>query len=551
MTAAGDGFHHPADEAELAALVRTAYREGRGLRVRGAAHSVARAVSADPGGDNIDVMLDRYRGWRVTDPARKLVEADAGIRLGPDPTDPTGTATQERSLLWQLAQERGWTISLTGGVTHQTVSGFTATGSSGGSLRYSANDNLYAIRVIDGRGDVHEFTRDDEDFYAMAPSFGLLGVVSKITLECTEVFGIAGDEAVAPCAACGIDLFGEGDDGTPSLERFLRDTDFSRVEWWPQRGVDRVVVWRSGRTEAGAGFRPEPYRRFGSDAVASQQLIAALYAILGNLDDLSRARAQLEDNFDALERVLKATPAGPIVGGVIAAAAEGSFDLATRLLGPLAPVIRRALPDFFPKLAEAFLPLDQAQRFQDWSWHGLPMDNEVDRRLLPTSFTETWIPLPHTRRVMGELRRYFDEPRDDREAYRRTGTFTWELYAAMPSRFWMNPSYSSGDDEWRDGAFRVNPYWFSDSAGDPAEELFGGLWDLLRDNGIPFRLHWGKYQPACAPGDRGWADFFAAQYPRWDDFLRLRAERDPNNVFLTAYWRDRLGLWDEPQPRPS
>jgi FAD/FMN-containing dehydrogenase len=546
MTAGDDGFHHPSDEAELVALVKAAYREGRGLRVRGAAHSFSRAVFADPGGDNIDVMLDRYGGWRVRDPARKLVEAEAGIHLGPDPADPTGTATQERSLLWQLADRHGWTLSLTGGVTHQTVGGFTATGSSGGSLKYSVDANLHAIRMIDGRGDVREFTRDDEDFFAMAPSVGLLGVVSTITLACTDVFAIEGDEAVAPADACGVDLFGTGDANRPSLERFLRDTDFSRIEWWPQRGLDRAVVWRSRRVPHGAGFQATPYRRFAGDPVASQQLISALYAILGNLDDLSQARAQLEDNFDALERVLRETPAGPIVGKVLSAVAEGSFDTATRVLQPFAPLIRRAIPDFFPRLADAFIPLDQ-QRFRDVGWQGLPMDNEVDRRLLPTSFTETWIPLPLTQPVMAELRRYFGEPRSDQEAYRRTGTFVWELYAAMPSRFWLNPGYSSGDDEWRHGAFRVNPYWFSDSAIDPGEEFFPGLWDLLREKGIPFRLHWGKYQPS----GRDWVDFVAAQYPRWDDFLRLRAERDPNNIFLTAYWRDRFGLWDAPAPRAA
>jgi putative drug exporter of the RND superfamily len=35
MVAGADGFHHPADEAELVALVKAAHREGRQLRVRG------------------------------------------------------------------------------------------------------------------------------------------------------------------------------------------------------------------------------------------------------------------------------------------------------------------------------------------------------------------------------------------------------------------------------------------------------------------------------------------------------------------------------------
>ncbi|HMI68440.1 MAG TPA: hypothetical protein VK510_00510, partial [Solirubrobacteraceae bacterium] len=83
MTVALDGFHHPATEQELIDLVTLANREGRGLRVRGSAHSVAHAIYTDPhagltnrvnrqeppGGANIDVMLDRYRGWRVKDEA--------------------------------------------------------------------------------------------------------------------------------------------------------------------------------------------------------------------------------------------------------------------------------------------------------------------------------------------------------------------------------------------------------------------------------------------------------------------------------------------------
>jgi FAD/FMN-containing dehydrogenase len=48
MVAGADGFHHPADQVELVALVRAAYREGRQLRVRGAAHSVAHATYTDP-----------------------------------------------------------------------------------------------------------------------------------------------------------------------------------------------------------------------------------------------------------------------------------------------------------------------------------------------------------------------------------------------------------------------------------------------------------------------------------------------------------------------
>src|SRR5262249_47727132 len=157
------------------------------------------------------------------------------------PSDPTGTATLETSLLWQLWNEKGWTFSNLGGITHQTVSGFTGSGSSGGSPRYSVNDNVWGIRVIDGTGQVHELTREDPDpdaFYAMAPSLGLLGVISTITFQCEDTFNIDGQEATTTVEECAVDLFGPGTEQRPSLEQFLRDTEYARLEWWPQRGAE-------------------------------------------------------------------------------------------------------------------------------------------------------------------------------------------------------------------------------------------------------------------------------------------------------------------------
>jgi D-arabinono-1,4-lactone oxidase len=248
-------------------------------------------------------------------------------------------------------------------------------------------------------------------------------------------------------------------------------------------------------------------------------------------------------------------PVGEVLAKALAVAIEFGVDAAITALEPAAPLIERDLPGFFPLLIGAFVELDvdkdgaergRPQEFADWSWRGLPMDNESSDVLVPAEFTEAWVPLHRDAEVMRLLRQYFDEPGDDHEALRRAGTLSWELYAAMPEPFWLNAGYSDGEDEWRDGALRIDPYWFGGNADDPVETMFAGFWSLLREAGIPFRLHWGKFQPHSPAGDRDWADFFRAQYPRWDDFLALRAERDPNNIFLTDYWRERLGLWDAP-----
>ncbi len=571
---AEDGFHHPATEDELAALVAWASNNGRSLRVRGAAHSVAHAIYNNPldglpnrvnwqtpsPGDNVSVMLDLYRGWRVRDRAQKLVEADAGIHLGADPSDPTGAANLETSLLYQLWDEEGWTLSNLGGITHQTVSGFTATGSSGGSVQYSVNDNLWGFRVIDAGGNVSEVTREDADldlFHAMAPNLGLLGVVSAVIFQCVDAFNISGQEAITTVEDCAIDLFGDSP-GKPLLGRFLREAEYARLVWWPQRGAERVQVWQAQRIAPQPGFRPDPYEEFSAHPGRDEILASIMLTVFGNLDDLSHARPQIEVTFDRVEELLEQRWPFDSLGGLgtalakfLSGSAKSGIQAGLVVLKPFGGRIKREVPRLYPWMLGRFIALDrdkpgiqsgQPQSFRDYSWHGLPMDNEADDRLLPTEFTEIWLPLTRTQQVMKLLNDYFSEPDDARESYERTGLYGWELYTAKPTSFWMSASHCTGDedDEWKEGAFRIDPYWFGANYGDPVATFYRPLWEYLRSEGIPFRLHWGKLQPASDL--QTWAGFFRSHYPRWDDFLKLREQRDPKRVFVTSYWRERFDL---------
>lgn len=571
-----DGFFHPASEDELVCLVKQAYREGRELRVRGSAHSVSHAIYTDPQagmrnhveqqspppGDNLNVMLDRYAGFRVIDRDRKLVECDAGIHLGLDPSDPTHTSTLENSLLYQLFHDYGWTLGDTGGITHQTVSGFTATGSSGGSLQFSANDNLYGFRVIDGTGQVYEVNRDaDPDlFYAFSPNLGLLGVISKMTLKCEETFNIVGQEAITTVETCEVDLFGEGDAARPGLATFLKEQDYTRMEWWPQRGAERVSLWKAVKTPATPGFQPKPYQQFGDHPELEELAFSFILTVIGNLGDLSVVPDKLAPDLEQLEEAVETVLApkvgkdiAELLGKLAAGIAAGVGTAAFEVVKLAAPLIRKNLPEIFAKILGVAVSLDGPdgpQKFQDYAWQGLPMDNQANDVLVPTEFTEAWIPVQHSARAMTLLQKYFDTAPNDDEALKRTGTYAWELYGAKATPLWLACSHTNGSDEWKDGVLRIDLYWFANNPGDPAVVFYPQFWDLLRDNGIPFRLHWAKFQPVYQPGDRRWVDFFRGQFPRWDDFLALRQQKDPNNIFLNDYWRARFGLWDAPRPQP-
>jgi hypothetical protein len=582
-----DGFYHPSTEEALVALVKKAHAEGLQVRVRGSVHSVARAIYTDgnppvenrvgverpPSTDSLNIMLDRYTRYEVVDLERRLVRAEAGIHLGKDPSDPTGTSTDENSLLWQLWNNHGWMIDNTGGISHQTVSGFTLTGSSGGSLIYSDSDNLYGFRVIDGTGQVHDVNREEhpELFFAMAPSLGLLGVVSTVTLRCVPTFNITGQEATTTYQECAIDLFGEdppGPGARPGLEDYLKRVEYTRFDWWPQHGCERVVLWQAQRIAPQLGFRPRRYEEFTQFPELAEVGMYIFLTIIGNLDDVDRIKALLQPvEKELLGRVipllLKDLQGDDAVRAKLRLqeAAEAGLEAFALELREHSTFIKGCVPALFATVVDLFQPLDSSNRgmtkgepqsFRDWAWQGLPMDNQASDQLIATEFTEMWIPVGYSQRVMCLLRDYFQADGTPEGILKRTGTYTWEIYGAKPSPFWMNAAYTGGDDAWKDGVVRVDAFWFANNPGNPAETFYPQFWKLLRDAGIPFRLHWGKYQPVIPQGDpEGWVAFFREQYPRWDDFLALRARMDPNNLFLTDYWRSIFGLWDTPRPRPS
>jgi hypothetical protein len=163
------------------------------------------------------------------------------------------------------------------------------------------------------------------------------------------------------------------------------------------------------------------------------------------------------------------------------------------------------------------------------------MDNAIDDVFIPTYFTELWMPISKTAAVMNTLRDFFRQHGLD-----ATGKYAFEIYANKNSVFWMSPSYGE------EPVVRIDVFWFGYSAGDPSVVFFPKFWNLLQ--AFDFRLHWGKYLPSDPLPEKRWAKYFKERYPRWDDFLRIRATMDPRNIFLTSYWREHLGLEQQLAP---
>jgi hypothetical protein len=284
------------------------------------------------------------------------------------------------------------------------------------------------------------------------------------------------------------------DGGPDSFEAYLKRTEHARILWWPQAGVQKLVTWEARRMAAAdydadtgtpEAFTPKPYHLLPpilSSRTFSQHFAATVFDFFAPLNP---------------------PPPKP-----------GVEELVERTLAPL-----------FPTVVNGYLkpPPEEVQGRSFWDewWKALPMDNEADDDLMPIEFTELWVPLARTREVMLALRDHYAAG-----GFGATGTNACEIYAAKASPFWMSPAY--GQD-----VLRIDLFWYARNPGNPAEAYYPQFWRLL-DPFAP-RYHWGKHLPTDPAA-------LHARYPRWDDFLALRAQYDPDGVFLTPYWRQKLGL---------
>ncbi len=506
------GYVHPRSEDELVAIVRYARSHGMTVRVCGAAHSVPAAIHTDRrlgSGDReaIEIMLDAYAGVTFDDAKRRVTVA-GGCRFGFDPHDPTGRSTVESGLCHQLSQ-RGWALPNLPGVTHPTIAGFLSTGAAGASVRHRFADCVLAIRLVDGTGAVRELSRetDRDAFEAALVSMGLLGIVSTVTLQCEAHYDVIGSEVVTTVARAPFDMFKEG---PKDVATFLRDTEYARILWWPQRGVDKLAIWTARRMQTADydddtgpawALTRKPYHAFDPIFGTTLPLQAAAGASLAVIGGWQKA---LEER------------AGPLLGGL-------AQTIASR------PLLQRLKAGVF----NVFVPEDRASRpFWDTWWRGLAMDDAIDERFLPTTFTEVWLPLSSAAEALRRLRDLFAADPD------AAGNFVVEIYASGPTEGWLSPSQGQA-------SVRLNFFWLLRNRDDPRDAHFPKLWSALADLGP--RFHWAKLLPHDTPS----AEVLATLYPRYADFVRLRSEYDPDGVFLTSYWRAHLAIDRDAAVRPK
>lgn len=533
----GAEYWLPENENDVIALVNRAKAEQKIICLRGAAHSFPLIGSLEQESQtdkNIYVMLSKMYKVNI-DTNNSTVWVQAGCHLGVDPWDPTGTSTNENSLLYQLDQE-GLAIADLGGITHQTVGGFLSTGSSGGSTQYSFDEALLSIDIIccDENGakkvTFSKPTPDnpDDEFYGVGvASMGLMGVIVSATFRCSPKFYIMGQEATTTVDNCEIDLFGDGDATKPSLQKFfeqqqtqynptLSQTPYSRLIWWPQENVTKMVVWKAAQTDlAGAkAWAAQAYAKKGQSQHPDLKPYEEVPYILGG------------PTLALLGADLMFTAIGQWPNWLENMLGKEEADKIAAVVDPL------FYPLIFPNLLDVFAAVDTPtnankgpQQFSDVWYTGLPMDNQMSDKLMPVWFTELWISIDQSKAVMNELLQFYQQ------GPANTMAFSCEIYAAKRSQFWLSPSYNTD-------VIRIDVFWFANTSGNPVE-YYQKFWTLLAK--YNFRPHWGKYLPE-GNSPQGVAYLKKCYQERWDDWMALRAKMDPNQIFVNDYWRGHLGI---------
>ncbi len=517
-----NGLYHPQSENDIIDLINYANQNKLQVRVRGAAQSVSGSVLADTATGstaNINIELDQLRAVTI-DETTQQVTVGGGCNLGYDPFDPSGTSSQfdTNNLFYQLNQ-KGLAIANVPGAIHQTVAGFISTGSSGGSMQHSFDECILAIRIIDGTGKVHQLNKSDDltdPFYAVGVSMGLLGIITQVTLQCVPAFNIIGGEATTEITNCPFDFFGNGSGTTPSLQTYITQTEFSRTLWWPIKTLKRVISWNArtmvasdynANTGTPADFTPKPYKPIFpatdllgvSSTVPSETVAATGFQLIATwpkwfIDFMGHNNGLKED---ALELLLE-----------------------------------KIFPYAYPLLTDLYFPVNTAtkpaQVFWD-NWLGsLPMDKaEFNNNLFNLTYCEMWVPASNISTVVNTMQAFYEAG-----GYEATGFYTVELLGGKQSNFWLSPGY--GQD-----SIRINILYFADSTVTP-DTYFSKFWTLFAEKGINFRPHWGKMIPDTNSA-QGPA-YLQSAYPQWNNWMNLRTQMDPNQIFVTDYWRSHLNI---------
>ena len=158
----------PRTEDEIVDLVKDA----RKLRAYGAGHSFNAGVVTD----DVLLSLDEYRGAVSFDAARRRLVVKGGTRV--------------REVVRLLAAQ-GLAFPALPSHDAQSIAGIVATDVHGTGRDWGfVSSSVTHLKLVDGRGEVHECEPGEELFRAAVGGVGAVGLITEVTVEATSRFRV-------------------------------------------------------------------------------------------------------------------------------------------------------------------------------------------------------------------------------------------------------------------------------------------------------------------------------------------------------------------------
>ncbi len=228
----------PETEAEVARLVADA----DSVRVVGSGHSFNDGLATE----GLTLSLDRLSGVVDIDRSAKRATVWAGTRL--------------RDLNPLLADE-GLAIRSLASHDAQSIAGILSSDVHGtGRLPAHLSDQVVSIRLVDGTGEIHDVSADDELFLAAAGGIGAVGIITQVTVQCVDAFRLEQKTEIRDR--------GWAED---NLERLLAEHDHVSFYAYPFTDLLHVHTWDQ---------TTEPLSRFGDRREAANETKAAIAAAI-------------------------------------------------------------------------------------------------------------------------------------------------------------------------------------------------------------------------------------------------------------------------------
>lgn len=203
-------FARPATEEEIVGLVR----DSKSLRFFGSGHSFNTGVVSE----DVLVSLDDYSGPLRRDPDVRRISVRGGTRV----RDVVDLLFDEGLAFRALPSHDAQSI---GGILSTDVHG---TGREWGFV----SESVAGLKLVDGKGDVHECGPDDDLFKAAIGGVGAVGIIAEVIVEGVERFNV--EQRVETADVSFVER---------NLDRLLRENDHLSLYLFPFSSRCRVNTW--------------------------------------------------------------------------------------------------------------------------------------------------------------------------------------------------------------------------------------------------------------------------------------------------------------------